>query len=192
MAAAARPGRSGVARPAIVRAPPGQRPAEGRKRATRIHPSATLAGIVTPDQSDRRGLADVGRVRHAYRRTDRHVHPHGADPSVFLFDIDASGFTTLTNAGAYEDLPQAAAAWRTLVGDTAEGTAPVEVRTGEQLSCLACCDTGDEITGDETRNRLDNWFRANRCVHDLAHALRKSRCCGRPLYRCTRTWTPNR
>jgi hypothetical protein len=102
-------------------------------------------------------------------------YPHGANPSVFLFDIDACGFTTMTHAGAYDDLAQAAAAWRTLVGATADGTEPVEVRTGEQLSCLAHCDVGgDMINGDETRDLLDNWFRANRCIHDLAHALRKS------------------
>lgn len=101
-------------------------------------------------------------------------YPHGADPSVFLLDIDACEFTTLANAGAYDDLERAAAAWRALVGDTAGRAEPVEVRSGEQLSCLAYCDLGEDLIGDETRNRLDNWFRANRCVHDLAHALRKS------------------
>jgi hypothetical protein len=102
-------------------------------------------------------------------------YPHGANPSAFLFDIDACGFITLTHAGAYDDLPQAAAAWRTLVGDQAAGAEPVEVHTGEQLSCLAECDIGsDMVNGDEARDVLDNWFRANRCVHDIAHALRKS------------------
>jgi hypothetical protein len=101
-------------------------------------------------------------------------YPHGADPSVFLFDIDASGFTTLANAGSFDDVRRAAAAWRAYVGDTADGVEPVEVRSGEELSCLAYCDTGEDIMGGvETRDRMDNWFRANRCAHDLAHALRK-------------------
>lgn len=102
-------------------------------------------------------------------------YPHGANPSVFLFDIDACGLTTVTHAGAYDDLAQAAAAWRMSVGATAEGAEPVEVRSGEQLSCLAHCYIGgDMVSGDEARDVLDNWFRANRCIQDLAHALRKS------------------
>jgi hypothetical protein len=100
---------------------------------------------------------------------------HGTDPSVFLFDVDACGFPTLAGAGSYDDLAQAAAAWRAQVGDTADGTEPVEVRTGDELSCLAYCDIGaDLVAGDETRDRLDNWFRADRCLHDLALALRKT------------------
>jgi hypothetical protein len=102
------------------------------------------------------------------------TYQHNTSQSVFLFDIDTCGFTTLVHAGAYDDVPQAAAAWRTLVGDAADGADPVEVRTGEQLSSLAYLDTAEGIMGDETRDRLDNWFRANRCIHDLAHALRKS------------------
>ncbi len=102
-------------------------------------------------------------------------YPHGTDPSVFLFDIDACGFIVLSHAGTYDDVEQAAAAWRTLVGATAEDAEPVEVRTSDQLSCLAHCDVGgDEVMGDETRDRMDNWYRANRRVHDLAHALRRS------------------
>lgn len=102
-------------------------------------------------------------------------YSRGADPSVFLFDIDACGFVTLANAGAYDDVPQAAAAWRTLVGGAANGAEPIEVRTGDQLSCLGHCDpSSDTISGDEPRELCDNWFRASRCIHDLALALRKS------------------
>lgn len=105
----------------------------------------------------------------------RMSYRHGTDPSVFLFDIDACGFPELAGAGSYDDLDQAAAAWRAGVGDTADGTEPVEVRTGEELSCLDYCDIGTErVSGDETRDRLDNWFRAQRCLHDLALALRKT------------------
>ena len=127
-----------------------------------------------------KATGEVWRLQDAYGTRIAVIagmsYPHGADPSVFLFDIDACGFTTLAHAGTFDDVAQAAAAWRTLVGDAAEDAVPVEVRTGEQLSCLAYCDIDeDTLMGDESRDRSDNWFRANRCVHDLAHALRKSR-----------------
>jgi hypothetical protein len=123
---------------------------------------------------------EVWRMQNAYGTRFAVIagmsYPHGTDPSVFLFDIDACGFITVVNAGAFDDVTQAATAWRALVGDTADGTEPVEVHSGEQLSCLAYAGTGDEsVLGDETRERFDNWFRANRCAHDLADALKKSR-----------------
>lgn len=125
-----------------------------------------------------KATGEVWRLQDAYGTRlailARMTYPHDTSPSVFLFDIDTCGFTTLVHAGTYDDVPQAAAAWRTLVGDTADGAEPVEVRTGEQLSSLAYLDGAEGIMGDETRTRLDNWFRATRCVHDLAHALRKT------------------
>lgn len=125
-----------------------------------------------------KATGEVWRMQNAYGTRIAVIagmsYPHGTDPSVFLFDIDACGFTTLAHAGAFDDVRQAAAAWRTLVGDTADGAEPVGVTTGEQLSCVAYCDTDDDIMGGETRDRMDNLFRANRCVHDLALALRKT------------------
>jgi hypothetical protein len=126
-----------------------------------------------------KATGEVWRMRDAYGTRFAVLagmsYPHGGDPSVFLFDIDACGLTELAHAGAYDDLPQAAAAWRTLVGSAADGTEAVEVSTGEQLGCVANTDIGgDMVTGEEPRDVFDNWFRANRCVHDLAHALRKS------------------
>jgi hypothetical protein len=39
---------------------------------------------------------------------------------VFLFDIDACGFIEIVHAGVFDDVAQAATAWRALVGDTAQ------------------------------------------------------------------------
>jgi hypothetical protein len=104
------------------------------------------------------------------------AYPGGADPSVFLFDIDACGFTTLAGAGSYDDVEQAAAAWRASVGHTADGTVPVPVDTPESLHAMVHWDDGEEtLRGDEPRTVLDNWFRARRRLHDLAETLRKRR-----------------
>ncbi|HEV2638127.1 MAG TPA: hypothetical protein VGX23_23460 [Actinocrinis sp.] len=105
-------------------------------------------------------------------------YPGGTDSSVFLFDIDASGFLDLISAGVYDDLAQAAAAWRDLVGDSATAD-PVPVRDVGDLACLVQFDSGEmALRGDESRARMDNWYRADRRVHDLAHALDKR---GTPL-----------
>lgn len=88
-------------------------------------------------------------------------------PGVFLFDIDASGFVTLVGADVFDNVEQAAAAWRESVGDSAHDVEPKPVSTAEDLLCLAECET-DDIMGDESRNVMDNWFRVNRRLHDLA------------------------
>jgi hypothetical protein len=102
-------------------------------------------------------------------------YPNGMDPSVFLFDIDACGFVSLAGAGVFDDVQQAAIAWRTQLGDTAtDAPPPNPVRTAERLLCLVHCKLDEDILrGDESRTLLDNWFRANRRRHDLADALRK-------------------
>jgi hypothetical protein len=101
-------------------------------------------------------------------------YPDGIDRSVFLLDIDACGLVELVSAGAFDDVEQAAAAWRAMVGDAADHARPDLVETTEQLSCLVHCDIGEEtITGTEPRAVTDNWFRARRRIHDLAQALRR-------------------
>jgi hypothetical protein len=106
-------------------------------------------------------------------------YPGGADPSVFLFDIDACGFIEIAHAGVFDDVPQAATAWRAMVGETAQNAWPERVDTAEHLLCLVHCDSGEEtLRGTESRTVLDNWFRARRRIHDLADALRKR---GMPL-----------
>jgi hypothetical protein len=106
-------------------------------------------------------------------------YPGGADRSVFLFDIDACGFVEIVHAGVFDDVTQAATAWRTRVGDTARDAQPAPVETADQLGCLVHCDSGeDTLRGSESRTVLDNWFRARRRIHDLADALRRR---GMPL-----------
>jgi len=110
-------------------------------------------------------------------------YPDETDPSVFLFDIDACGLVDLVHADVFDNVEQAAAAWRTIVGDTADDARPSPVETAERLYCLVHCDTGEEtLRGTEPRAVMDNWFRARRRIHDLADALRKR---GMPLPEAT-------
>lgn len=106
-------------------------------------------------------------------------YPGGVDRSVFLFDIDACGFVEIVGAGVFDDVSQAATAWRAIVGETAQSAWPEPVETAERLCCLVHCDAGEDILrGHESRTVLDNWFRARRRLHDLADALQKR---GMPL-----------
>jgi hypothetical protein len=106
-------------------------------------------------------------------------YPGGVDRSVFLFDIDACGLVELANAGVFEEVAQAAAGWRAMVGDTAAGAVPSPVEAADQLECLTQWDGGEVmLRGTESDAALDNWFRARRRVGDLAAALAKR---GTPL-----------
>jgi hypothetical protein len=106
-------------------------------------------------------------------------YPGGVDRSVFLFDIDVCGSIEIVYAGVFDDVAQAATAWRALVGNTADNAAPKRVETAQRLLCLVHCDSGEDILrGTESRTVLDNWFRTRRRIHDLAETLRKR---GMPL-----------
>ena len=102
------------------------------------------------------------------------TYPDGTDRSVFLFDIDACGLVDLVGAGVFDDVEQAAVVWRATVGDAADHAHPAPIVTGDQLSCLIHCRTGEDmVQGTEPRAVMDNWFRARRRTHDLVQALRK-------------------
>src|SRR5215212_7621857 len=102
------------------------------------------------------------------------TYPDGTDRSVFLFDIDACGLVDLVGAGVFDDVDQAAVVWRATVGDAADHAHPTPVVTGDQLSCLVHCQTGEDmVKGMEPRAVMDNWFRARRRTHDLVRALRR-------------------
>jgi hypothetical protein len=62
---------------------------------------------------------------------------HDRDPSVFLFDIDTSGIIEVVGGGVHDDVEQAAQAWRTAVGDTAEDAVVEPVERSEDLMPLA-------------------------------------------------------
>jgi hypothetical protein len=128
---------------------------------------------------------DVWDMRDAYGTRlaviARYRYPGGVDPSVFLFDIDACGFIRLVNAGVFDSVQEAAAAWRAQVGDTADGIEPKPVTTAQRLMCLVHYEHSEfSISGDETRAVMDNWFRAERRLRDLREALHSR---GMPLPR---------
>src|SRR5262249_33984353 len=72
-------------------------------------------------------------------------YPGEVDPSVFLFDIDACGEVHLAGAGVFDDVEQAAAAWREPLGEAAAEAAPALVATAEQLTCLAYVDIAEDF-----------------------------------------------
>jgi hypothetical protein len=75
---------------------------------------------------------------------------------VFLFDLDACGLVEIGHTGVFDDVQQAATAWRALVGDTAQSARPEGVETAELLRCLVHCDPGEEILGS-SRFRVTAW-----------------------------------
>jgi hypothetical protein len=100
-------------------------------------------------------------------------YPSGVDPSVYLIDIDASELIGLAGAGVFDDMDEAAAAWREQVGVSAEGLTPVPA-TPESLTCLVYCEHEDQqVSGDESRMLMDNWFRGPRRMHDVHNALQE-------------------
>jgi len=99
-------------------------------------------------------------------------YPGGIDPSVYLFDIDACGTIRLAGAGVFDDVEQAAVAWREQVGVSAEGLVPVPATAGS-LACLVYCEHAEQIlSGSEPRALMDNWFRGPRRMRDVTDALR--------------------
>lgn len=99
-------------------------------------------------------------------------YPGATDPSVFLFDVDVSGLVELVNPGVFDDMRQAADAWRTQVGDTADGVQPRPVETTEDLLPLVHLELDDRaLSGSESRDAMNNWFRVNRRIFDVADAL---------------------
>ncbi len=99
-------------------------------------------------------------------------YPGGIDPSVYLFDIDACGTIRLAGAGVFDDVEQAAAAWREQAGVSAGGLVPVPATAGS-LACLVYCEHAEQIlSGREPRALMDNWFRGPRRMRDVTDALR--------------------
>ncbi|PYC76901.1 hypothetical protein C7C46_21160 [Streptomyces tateyamensis] len=103
-------------------------------------------------------------------------YPNGADPAVYLFDIDACGFVVLAGGGTFDDVQQAAAAWRTAVGAAAADCVPqpLDKAHTEALRCLIEVDLSEiTIRGTESRAVWDEWFRALRRIHDLSDTLQR-------------------
>jgi hypothetical protein len=96
------------------------------------------------------------------------------EPAVFLLDIEAGRApVVLVGADVFDDVEQAAAAWRENVGDSAQDAKPETVESSaEQLQPLAQLEFDeDSVFGNESRALMDNWFRITRRVHDLGQVL---------------------
>ncbi len=124
---------------------------------------------------DIKATGDVRVMRDAYGTRFGVIasfcYPGGVDPSVYLLDVDACGFTVLAGVGVYDDVEPAAVAWRDQVGVGAEGLTPVPA-TAESLACLVYCEHEEAfVSGNESRTQLDNWFRGPRRISDIYRAL---------------------
>jgi len=92
-------------------------------------------------------------------------------PGVHLFDVDMSGLCEPAGGGVYDNVEQAAEAWRKKLGpDEAAGAEPRVVTDTERLTGLVGCDF--MLIGTESRTVLDNWYRAQRRFEDLEAALK--------------------
>ncbi|MEV6905383.1 hypothetical protein [Amycolatopsis sp. NPDC051071] len=92
-------------------------------------------------------------------------------PGVYLFDVDMSGIPVLDGGDVHDDVEQAVEAWRKKLGDEAGDAEPRAVTDTDRLGGLLSCDF--DVIGFESRNALDNWYRAQRRLEDLAAALNK-------------------
>jgi hypothetical protein len=100
------------------------------------------------------------------------VRADGPRPMYFLFDIDASCSVLLVGCDLFGGLGEAASAWRSLVGDSAEGVRPRTVSTADDLVCLVQCELGTRAPeGIESRATLRDWYRATRRFQDLADTV---------------------
>jgi hypothetical protein len=87
-------------------------------------------------------------------------YPADASPWVYLIDLDASGAVRLAGGGAFDDMDQAASAWRAAVGDSAADAVP-EAATGESLTALVYYEHQEELLfGDESLAVMIEWYRA--------------------------------
>jgi hypothetical protein len=107
------------------------------------------------------------------------AYPQGVDPHVFLFDVDTSAFAVLAGGGTFDSVEAAADDWRARVGDAAGQAQPQPVESADHLAYVADCHlAANMFIGDETRNVMDNWLRADRRFADLVDVLEKR---GMPL-----------
>ena len=99
----------------------------------------------------------------------------GRDRSVFLFDVDTDFYNVVVGAGDFDDMEQAAAAWRQRVGDAAADARVQPVDHADQLGCLVHLDMDEtSLPAIPDRSVTDNWFGAQRRLAELRTALRRS------------------
>jgi hypothetical protein len=134
-----------------------------------------------------RATGEVHRIRDLYGTRFGVIadldYPGLEDRAAYLFDIDASGVAQLVGGGVFDDVEQAASAWRASVGEAGHGTHLEPVTDTGQLLCLVHVDIDQNaILGSESRTVMDNWFRAERRINDISSALDRR---GTPLPRAS-------
>lgn len=111
----------------------------------------------------------------------------GWETSIYSFDIDGSAFDRLAGAGEFDTVEEAAAAWRSSVGESATDAEISTVTSSADVECLAHWyprgPFAEILTGHESRLVFDNLFRARRRFEDLERVLAKR---GTPLAAATR------
>ncbi len=121
-------------------------------------------------------------------------YPGGADPSAYLLDFDASGFTVLAGAGVFDDVERAAAAWRDQVGVSAEGLTRSSARcTSAASSCRSTARGITTLTWRRWRIRLPSGIPNGMATSPAGTRSRRWRrsgwrgCCPAPSTRSRRT-----
>ncbi|WP_037315538.1 hypothetical protein [Amycolatopsis orientalis] len=138
---------------------------------------STIAGIESASLSEwPRSLANIEATGDVWEMRDGYgtrlaVIAAYTYPGVYLFDVDMSGLCVLADGHVYDDLEQAVEAWRRKLGDEAGDAEPRAVTDTERLTGLVSCDF--QVIGDESRDALNNWHRAQRRFEDLEAALKK-------------------
>ena len=131
-----------------------------------------------PDWLD--DLLHISATGEVFRMTDAYGtrfgviagFSYGDERFAYLFDIEGAEGVRLASAGVFDDVDQAAAAWAAEVGESADGMTPRPVGGPADLLCVTELAIGDfQVFGDETRVVMDNWFRAQRRIQDLADLL---------------------
>lgn len=103
-------------------------------------------------------------------------YPGAGQEHMFLFDVDACAEVVLARADMFDDVEQAAAAWRESLGEAAVGVVPTPVNTSERLLCLAYLGEGEAfLIGWESRAALENYLRVRRRLYELQKVLHKRR-----------------
>ncbi|MDN5861430.1 MAG: hypothetical protein L0H84_22740 [Pseudonocardia sp.] len=167
-------GLAAIATPALVP----KLPSQGFVRSLRADPAPPSW---LQDTTRFAATGEVWLMRDAcgtrYAVIAAYAYPRGSGQHVLLLDIDAAGFIVLAGVGVFDDVAQAAAAWRDAVGGSAATTQPEPVTDSDQLRCLVQLDPADgfAVRGDEPRSVVDNWFRANRRIQVLHEGMRTAR-----------------
>lgn len=128
-------------------------------------------------------LHDGYRSRFGVLIGCRRVLGEVSEEHVYLLDVDTcTSVVQVVDAGVYDDVEAASAAWRDWVGPPADTAVAEPVASSADRALLAeLLPEGyeaQEVKGGESRRRMDNYFRCVRRAADLAERLAAD---GRPL-----------